>query len=183
MFLQKNKWFKDVSIATYHFMRDGYIVWPLSNMVYKTQKGSGDVIPAYFIDFRGEWIDGQEFKTAVTNEDMCDGNLDKYARWLKDFTQIKGGGVFFGFKYDKDYFVKYIDGNCLLYSSLLAGLPDMKQAAVGSVDGSLVYVYNPEELREYDKKHPNKDREKLRLLYESVEHDDLNPVLIFVPID
>lgn len=182
-FLPKNEWFKDVSIATYNFMRSRHIVWPLSDTIYKVQPRSGDVIPACFVDFKGKWIDGQEYKTAVTNEDMYGGSLNKYARWLKDFMPIKGGGFFFGFKYDRDYFVKYLDGEVRLYSNLLPGLPEMKQAAVGSVNESLIYVYTPEELRKYGKEHPTSPKEELRHLYESAEDENLNPVLIFVPVN
>lgn len=182
-FLPKNKWFKDVSIATYNSMRDGYIVWPLSNIVYKVEKGSDDLIPACLIDFKGKWIDGQEYKSAVTNEEMWGGSLDKYARWLKDFIPLKGGGFFFSFKYDQDYFVKYINGSVSIYANLLAGLPKMKQAAVGSVNDSLIYTYTPEELREYNKEFPNQDKKILRNLYTSVEEEDLNPILFFVPVN
>lgn len=180
-FLPKNKWFKEVSIATYSFMRDRYIVWPLSDTIYKAEAGSSDVISAYLVDFKGKWIDGQEYKTAVTNEDMYGGSLNKYARWLKDFIPLRGGGVFFSFKYDRDYFVKYRNGEALLYSNLLPGMPEMKQAAVGSVNDSLIYVYTPEELREYKKEHSTSPEEKSRCLDESAEDENLNPVLIFVP--
>lgn len=182
-FLPKNKWFKDVSIATYNFMREGSVVWPLSDTIYKVQEGTGDIVPAVFVDFKGKWIEGQEYKTAVTSEDMYGGSLNQYARWLKDFMPMQGGGIFFGFKYDKDYFVKYINGEVLLFSNLLLGLPEMKQAAVGSVGDSLIYVYTPEELREYKKEHPIQDKKELRDLYESADDENLNPVLVFVSVN
>lgn len=63
---------------------------------------------------------GRRYKSAVTNEEMWGGSLDKYARWLKDFIPLKDGGFFFSFKYDQDYFVKYINGSVSIYANLIS---------------------------------------------------------------
>ena len=107
LYLPKNKWLQEVSIASYYAMRDRYIVWPLSDKVYRIEEKTGRVYPVYWIDFKGKWIEAQEFKESVKNDDM-----NHYVRWLKDVMDMPDSGLFFGFKYDRDYYVKYRDGEC-----------------------------------------------------------------------
>lgn len=178
----KNKWLKDAGIITYTFMRDNYITWPLSNLVYQLQQ-DGNMIPVYNIDFGGKWIDAQDFKSAITNEDMCGGALKQYANWLKDFIPLQNGGAFFGFKMDKDYFVKYENGIPNLYSTLLKGLPDMKNAAVGSLKDSLIYTYSVGQLNDYKKEHKIENNADLQNLYKYAEDENANPVLVFVGVN
>lgn len=181
VFLPKNKWFKNVSILTYNFLRNNFVVWPLSDTIYEISN-YGDIKPVFHIDFNGKWIELQEYKSAVKNKDMYGGSLNKYARWLKDFTLIKDG-CFFGFKYDKDYFVKWQKGKVVLYSSLLKGLPDMRKASVGSTENTLIYVYAPCDLKEYAESHSIPEYSQLKQLYKVAEDENANPILLFVPVN
>ena len=180
-FLPKNKWFRNVSVLTYNFVRDGFVVWPLSDTIYKISD-NGDVESAFHIDFKGKWIELQEYKSAVENKDMYSGRLNKYARWLKDFILMEDG-CFFGFKYDKDYFVKWQKGKATLYSNLLDGMPEMREAAVGTAKNALIYVYVMNDLKEYAEKHSIPDNPELKQLYKMAEDENANPILIFVPIN
>ncbi|MCD8184487.1 MAG: hypothetical protein LUE99_17050 [Bacteroides sp.] len=168
-------------ILTYNFMRDNYAVWPLSDTIFHVV-GKGGIIPAFHIDFKGKWIALQDYKSALTNKDVWGGSLNKYARWIKDFVLMEDG-CFFGFKYDKDYFVKWQDGKVFLYSSLLEGLPEMREAAVCSTEDSLIYVYAPDDIKEYAKTYPVSDNSELERLYKLAEDENVNPVLLFVPVN
>lgn len=177
LYLPKNKWLQEVSIASYYAMRDRYIVWPLSDKVYRIEEKTGRVYPVYWIDFKGKWIEAQEFKESVKNDDM-----NHYVRWLKDVMDMPDGGLFFGFKYDRDYYVKYRDGECRLYAHLLKDCPnpEMNAAAVGAYQGSLIYVYAPEALQKYKEEHPQSKLATFEWLNQSAEN--LNPILFFVPV-
>lgn len=181
-YLPKERNFKDVNIIYYNvFSSPGYVIWPLSNIIYKIDFNN-EVIPVYEVDFKGKWISGQDYKSAVTNEEMCAGKLDEYARWIKDFMPIKGG-CFFGFKYQKnDFFVKYQNGKSTLYSSLLEGFPPMHEGAVGVVEDSLVYVYSISDLKDYKDEYGIPKTEAFRELYNLVEDENTNPILVFVTL-
>lgn len=181
-FIKKETNFRDVAILFYNpFLKSEYLVWPLSNIIYK-MSFDGNVSPIYEIDFNGKWISGQEYKSAVTNEDMCAGKLNQYVRWLKDFMPIKNG-CFFGFKYkEKDYFTKYQNGKIELYSNLFGNLPEMHDGAVGCISDSLIYTYSIADLNEYAKNHANSIDVKVDSIYKLCENEDSNPVLIFTSI-
>ena len=180
LYLPKNEWLRDVSFTTYSAMRDGYIVWPLSDRIYRIDQETSRVVPAYWVDFKGKWIGEQEFKEKMKNKDMCGGRLDKYARWLKDVVALPDGGLFFAFKYDKDYYVKCTAGIPSVYEHLLEGFPDMRSSSVGSYGDKLIYVYSPDALKSYRDEHPGGRLSSLEWLDGHVE--DLNPVLCLIPV-
>lgn len=182
LYLPKNKWLQEVSIASYYAMRDRYIVWPLSDKVYRIEEKTGRVYPVYWIDFKGKWIEAQEFKESLESNDLNKEEMKRHARWLKDVADMPGGSLFFGFKYDSDYYAKYHDGKCLLYAHLLKDCPnpEMNAAAVGSYQGNLIYVYSPDALQEYRDEHPQSKLATLEWLDQNAEN--LNPVLFFVPV-
>lgn len=178
-YLPKNKWLKNISLTTYSSMRDGYVVWPLTDKIYRIDEINDTVECVYWIDFKGKWISEQDFNESVNTSSMCDGDLNKYARWLKDVSVLSNQGLFFSFKYDKDYFVKYCNGEVKLYSHLLSDFPEMTSSSVGSYNNNLIYVYSPEKLKEYRDKHPQSKLNQLKFL--NKESEDLNPVLCFIP--
>lgn len=181
-FLKKDKSFRDISILNYNtFTNSEYVVWPLSNIIYK-MNSKGEVNPIYEFDFKGKWISGQDFKSAVTNADMCGGKLDDYVRWLKDFVPLKNG-CFFSFKYHKkDYFVKYQDDKLTIYSTLFENMPEMRESSVGCVGDSLVYTYSIADLKEYMEKYGISNEEKISSIYKICENEDANPVLVFASV-
>lgn len=178
-YLPKNKWLKDVSITTYFTMDGRYVTWPLSDRIYQIEGGTGEVRPIYRIDFKGKWIAEQEYKEAVQSCDMYEGKMDKYAYWLKDVAAIPGG-IFFSFIYGNPYYVKYRNGESLLYDRLLEDFPNMERGAVGSDEDQLIYVYSPDELQGYRKEHPQSKLASLEWLECATEN--LNPVLFFIPL-
>lgn len=178
-YLPKENNFRDVNILFYNtFSPNGYIVWPLSNVIHKIDSDR-KIVPVYEVDFKGKWISGQDYKSAITNEDMGGGKLDEYARWIKDFMPIENG-CFFGFKYQKnDYFVRYQNGKSLLYSSLLEGMPPMHNAAVGFTKNSLIYAYSVSDLKDYKDKHKIPEKNIFKDLYDLAEDENVNPILVF----
>lgn len=180
-FLPKDKWLKDINILAYNPIYDGFVVWPLSNIIYKVGL-NGDVRPAFNFDFNGKWISNQEYKELVTNKEMCDGNLNQYARWIKDFIPLNDG-CFWGFKYnEKDYHARYQDNKLTLYSKLLDGLPERHDAAVGFFEKTLIYAYTIDELKEYKEKYEIIDKPIYQQLYKMTEDENSNPVLAFIYI-
>lgn len=176
-FLPKDKRLQAVFLINRFLVQQKYVTWPLSNIIYKSNVDS--VNPYIRINFpsRNMWNDNKVY----TQEELSNYSDEKQVRWIKDFMEIDEGSYFFGFKKDKDYFVKYFNGKVELYEKLLADFPTIKTGAVGESANSLIYTVGADEIANY---YGDENTTIPTFVSEKVAHinEDDNPVVVIVAV-
>lgn len=174
---------KNANFISYNFYNEGYLSWPLCDTIYRYDVSTSQVYPEFAVRFSGknfyDIMDEEEY----TNEKISEINSGTtYYRWLKDVAPC-ATGVFFAFRYDRTYFVRYEKGCAKVYSTLVESLPEVKASAVGHTRDQMIYAFTADELlanKEHALQKPGNDA-CLSSLYESLSEDD-NPVLFFVSL-
>ncbi len=181
-YLKKNKYLSDLLFSELNFYKNGFISWPLCDTVY-TMK---DKVPQaeYIVTFNEKNFFEKKFQDKVTMDELIGMAQDKtMIRWLRDVMPYHSG-IYFSFSYDCTYFVKYEKGKTKIYKKFIDGLPDVvEQLSVGVCDNGLVYVFTAEELLAYKANNGLNGNAKIQSLYDSVENEEDNPVLVFAKLD
>ena len=177
--LSKERTLKNVNFIHYNFYNNDYISWPLCDTIYQYKESS--IFPKYVVRFdKKNFFDIKKSQT-YTFDEMCKMNQDKtYCRWICDVMPYDKG-LYFAYRYDKPYFVRYEDGKINIYSRLAKELPKTINASVG-IDGSkIIYTCRTEDLIAYKSEIDN--NEKLNhTIYNSLNEDD-NPLLLIFDLN
>lgn len=178
-YLAKPDNIKKTVFLHYNFYNAGLISWPISNIIYRIE--SNVPAPKYTISFKGENFFDLKHEEPFSTNELCELSQDKsYFRWIKDVAPYKSG-IYFAFKYDKTYYVKYEKGKASIYSKLISGLPDIDVASVGHTEHEMIYAFPMTDLMSYkgDKLSDN----RVESLYDDVKNEEDNPILIFVDLN
>lgn len=165
------------------FYSDGHISWPMCDTIYHYDAEKLMPAPKYVVQFnhlnvydamKNETITPERWNEIVSDEHYC--------KWIHA-VRVHDSQLFFGFKYDKPYYVKHSADGTKIYSTLIKGLPDLKTGAKG-IDGKrMIYSFNMEDLMEYKEEMNEIPEGKLRNLYEQVTDVEDNPILVFVTLE
>lgn len=179
----KKETLREANMLNYNFYNDGYVSWPMCDTIYRYDVSSSLIQPKFVVRFLGksfyDIIDDEEY----TNEKMYEINTGTtYYRWLKDVAPY-GSGIFFAFRYDQTYFVRYEGGHASVYSTFVETLPQVRTASVGHSKDQMIYAFTADQLLENKEEALQKAGAdgQVASLYESLSEDD-NPVLIFVSL-
>ena len=139
--------------------------------------------PKYVVQFnhlnvydamKNETITPERWNEIVSDEHYC--------KWIHA-VRVHDNQLFFGFKYDKPYYVKHSADGTKIYSILIKGLPDLKTGAKG-IDGKrMIYSFNMEDLMEHKEEMNEIPEGKLRNLYDQVTDVEDNPILVFATLE
>lgn len=179
--LMKNEYLTEVTFQSLNFIKNGCISWALCDTIYTIENN----IPCaeYVVKFSDKNFFEQGFNDKMTVDELCEMTQDKtMIRWLKDVVPYKSG-IYFSFNFDCTYFVRYENGVTKVYKKFVDGLPDIKQSSVGFSNNELVYVFTADDLLDYNTSNELKDNVKIQSLYQSIESEDDNPVLVFVKLE
>ena len=165
------------------FYSDGHISWPMCDTIYHYDAEKLMPAPKYVVQFnhlnvydamKNETITPERWNEIVSDEHYC--------KWIHA-VRVHDNQLFFGFKYDKPYYVKHSADGTKIYSTLIKGLPDLKTGAKG-IDGKrMIYSFNMEDLMEHKEEMNEIPEGKLRNLYDQVTDVEDNPILVFVTLE
>ena len=166
------------------FANDGYLSWPMCDTVYHYDAEKMMPHPEYVIRFAHpsvyDVMENERLTASRWNEIAGD---DYHCKWIHAVA-VQNGKLFFAFKYDKPYYVKYADGKTRIYSTLIEGLPDLKTGAKGQDGRRMIYSFNMDALLEHKEKMGHEIPEgKLRELYDQVVDEEDNPILVFATLE
>lgn len=179
--LPKQKTLEQANFLNYNFYNQGCISYPLSNVIYHWDTASKQLQPAFKIEFQGRNFFAMSDDEVYTNEKMCEINKDKSLyRWIKDVSPLGKKGLYFAFKYDRTYFVKYDGRNTLVYPELIKGLPEVNSAAVGHTEDRMIYAFSSGDLVGHKESAGKEHSPEVAGLYDSIGNEEENPVLVFV---
>ena len=166
------------------FANDGYLSWPMCDTIYYYDAQKMRPNPEYVIRFAHpsvfDVMANEKLTASRWNEIAGD---DYHCKWIHAVT-VQDGQLFFAFKYDKPYYVKYADGKTRIYSTLIKGLPDLKTGVKGRDGRRMIYSFNMDALLEYKEEMGDEIPEgKLRELYDQVVDEEDNPILVFASLE
>lgn len=165
------------------FYHEGYVSWPMCDTIYRYDAEKMMAAPEYVVQFahpsvydvlEDETIDIERWNEIVKDDYFC--------KWLH-YPVISNDQLFFSFRYDKLYYVKYKEGKSNIYSTLIEGLPTLDVGAKGRSGNRMIYSYSMLKLMEYKKKMGKMPADKLRELYNQVTNEEDNPILVFAALE
>ena len=98
-------------------------------------------------------------------------------------TGVNADLLFFSFRYDKLYYVRYKEGKSSIYSTLVEGLPALDVGARGRAGNRMIYAYSMPALMEHKEELGSIPEGKLRELYDQVTDEEDNPILVFAELE
>lgn len=161
------------------FYENGYISWPVSDTIYYYHAEKMQPLPEYVVKFSHPNIYETMQKETITPERFDEITMDDYhCKWLHN-PVVHNDQLFFSFRYDKLYYVKYKNGKTSIYSTLIEGLPALDVGARGRDGNRMIYAYSMPQLIENKEEKGEKFEGKLRELYGLVTNEEDNPILVF----
>ena len=165
------------------FYDNGYISWPVSDTIYHYDAARMIPEPEYVVDFHHPNIYEAMQKETITAERFGEITKDDYhCKWLHN-PVVYDDQLFFSFRYDKLYYVKYKDGKSDIYSKLIEGLPALNVGARGRYGNQMIYSYSMPDLMEHKEEMGEIPEGKLRELYDQVTDVEDNPILVFATLE
>ena len=161
------------------FYGNGYISWPVSDTIYHYHAEKMQPLPEYVVKFSHPNIYETMQKETITPERFNEITMDDYhCKWLHN-PVVYDDQLFFSFRYDKLYYVKYKDGKANIYSTLIEGLPTLNVGTRGQDGNRMIYAYSMSQLMEYKEEAGETFEGKLCELYDQVTNEEDNPILVF----
>lgn len=165
------------------FYDDGYISWPVSDTIYHYDAQKMQPQPEYVVKFKHPNIYDAMQKETITPERFNEITMDDYhCKWLH-YPVVYNDQLFFSFRYDKLYYVKYREGKSSIYSTLIEGLPDLDVGARGRDGNRMIYSYSMSKLMEHKEGLGEIPEGKLHELYGHVTDEEDNPILVFAELE
>jgi len=165
------------------FYDDGYISWPVSDTIYHYDAEQMQSLPEYVVKFKHPNIYDAMQKETITAERFNEITMDDYhCKWL-NYPVVYNDQLFFSFRYDKLYYVKYKEGKSNIYSTLIEGLPALDVGARGRSGNRMIYSYSMPKLMEHKEEMKEIPSGKLQDFYNQVTDEEDNPILVFATLD
>ena len=165
------------------FYDEGFISWPVSDTIYHYDAIKMQPFPEYVVRFQQPNIYDAMRNEEITPERFTEITEDDYhCKWMNN-PVVYGDQLFFSFKYDKLYYVRYKEGKSSIYSTLIEGLPALKVGARGRTGNRMIYAYSMPALMEHKEELGAIPEGKLRELYDQVTDEEDNPILVFAELE
>jgi len=165
------------------FYDEGYISWPVSDTIYHYDAIKMQPFPGYVVRFQQPNIYDAMRNEEITPERFTEITEDDYhCKWMNN-PVVYGDQLFFSFKYDKLYYVRYKEGKSSIYSTLIEGLPALKVGARGRTGNRMIYAYSMPALMEHKEELVAIPEGKLQELYDQVTDEEDNPILVFAELE
>ena len=165
------------------FYDEGYISWPMCDTIYRYDAEKMMPHPEYVIQFAHPSVYGVMENETITVERWNEiVNDDYHCKWIHA-VHVSDDKLFFAFKYDKSYYVKHLKDGTSIYSTLIEGLPHLKNGVKGRDGNRMIYSFDMEDLMVCKEEMDEIPEGKLRALYDQVVDEEDNPILVFATLE
>ncbi|MGL5636737.1 MAG: 6-bladed beta-propeller [Bacteroidales bacterium] len=174
---KKKEAVKNIAFISSNLLKKDTYSDPFTDTIFRIDAKQGQIEPMFKINFNGKFISPEIYAEHINGDDG-QNEINKYTRWIGDVV-TSGDSLFFSYMYDKNYFVRSINGKTQISSAFLSGFPPMNNKAMGAIGNKLIYAYQPSEMSAYMNENPI-DPELVPLYNSASDEETANMLLVFV---